>query len=76
MPKVTTDLSNVAMLIYGDLYKGATLGDRKGFTVQILNERYAEFNQVGILGWQRFDINIHGLGDTSDAGPIVALIGE
>ena len=45
-------------------------------SVDVLTERYAEYRQVGIIATERMDIVVHGLGDTSDAGPIVALIGE
>jgi len=76
MPKVTTDLSNVAMLIYGDLDMGVTFGDRQMFEVDVLRERYAEYRQIGVIATERMDIVVHGLGDTSTAGPIVALIGE
>ena len=76
MPTVTTDLSDVAMIVYGDLNMGAIFGDRMGFEVEILRERYAEYRQIGVQAVERFDIVVHGLGDTSDAGPIVALIGE
>lgn len=76
MPTSTGDLSNVAMLVYGDLNLGVTFGDRMGFEVEILRERYAEYRQIGIQAVERFDIVVHGLGDTTDAGPIVALIGE
>jgi len=76
MPKVTTDLSNVAMIIYGDLRMGTTFGDRLGFEIDIARELYMTTREIGVHCWQRFDINIHGLGDTSEAGPIVALIGE
>lgn len=72
----STDYSNLAMLVYGDLMMGATLGDRMGFEVQVLRERYAEYRQTGIIATERMDINVHGLGDASNAGPIVALIGE
>jgi len=76
MPKVTTDLSNVVMLVYGDLNMGTTFGDRQGFEVDVLTERYAEYRQIGVIATERMDIVVHGLGDTSAAGPIVALIGE
>lgn len=76
MPSVTTDLSDVAMAIYGDLRMGVTMGDRQMFEVQVLRERYAEYRQTGVIGVERFDLVVHGLGDTSAAGPIVALIGE
>ena len=75
MPTSTGDLENVAMIVYGDLDMGATLGDRQGIEVQVLRERYAEYNQIGVKAVERVDIVAHGLGDTSNAGPIVALIG-
>ena len=41
----------------------------------MLRERYAEYRQLGVIGWERFDIVAHDLGNTSVAGPIVGLIG-
>lgn len=77
MPKGTsTDYSNVAMMLYGNFRMGASLGSRRDFRIKVLEERYAEYDQIGIKATERFDIVIHGLGDTSNAGPIVGLIGE
>ena len=76
MPTAITDISDTAMLVYGDLNMGVTFGDRQGFEIQVLRERYAEYRQIGIQAVERFDINVHGVGDASAAGPIVALIGE
>lgn len=77
MPKgKTTDYSNVAMMFYGNFRMGASLGSRRVFNVRVLTERYAEYDQIGIRATERFDVVIHGLGDTSNAGPIVGLIGE
>lgn len=77
MPKaLATDYENVVMALYGDFELGVTLGDRRGFTVQVLRERYAEYRQLGIIAYQRFDIVAHDLGDTSNAGPIVGLVGN
>lgn len=76
MPKVSSDISDTAMILFGDFRRGSVIGDRMGFSAQVLNERYAELRQVGIIGATRFDINIHGLGDTTDAGAILALLGE
>ena len=75
MPQVVTALNAVAMLIYGDLNMGVTFGDRQGFEIEVLRERYAEYRQIGIQAVERFDINVHGVGDASNAGPITALIG-
>jgi HK97 family phage major capsid protein len=76
MPTSTGDLSNVAMLLFGDMRRAVAFGDRQGFRVLTSNERYMEFDQIGILGIERYDIKVHSLGDGTTAGPIVALIGE
>lgn len=71
----TTDYTGDVMLAFGNFAQGALFGERRGVTVQVLRERYAEFRQIGVLATERIDINLHGLGDASTAGPIVALIG-
>lgn len=76
MPTSTGDLSDLAMFLFGDLNKAVTMGDRRGFRFQVLQERYAEYRQIGVIGDERFDIVVHDLGDTTTGGPIVALIGE
>lgn len=76
MPTSTGDLSDVAMLLFGDFSLAGAMGDRRGFAVQTLKELYAANGQIGVLGWERFDIVNHDLGDTTNAGPVVALVGE
>lgn len=76
LPTTTGDLSNVVMLLFGDLRMAATLGDRRGISVKTTTERYFAEDQIGIKATERFDINVHDLGDNTDSGPIVALIGE
>lgn len=76
MPTAQTDISDTAMLLYGDFSLASTMGDRRGFSVQVLRELYAANGQIGVLGIERFDIVNHDLGSNSAAGPVVALIGE
>jgi HK97 family phage major capsid protein/HK97 family phage prohead protease len=76
MPTTTGDLSDVVMAIFGDLRMGVTMGSRETIEISVLTERYAEYRQTGIIATERFDINCHGVGDGSNAGPIVALVGE
>lgn len=71
----TADLTGKAMAFYGNFKQGVAFGERRGITVQVLRERYAEYRQIGVIGTERIDINAHGVGDTTVAGPIVALIG-
>lgn len=76
MPMVTTDLSNVAMLFFGDFSLSSALGSRRGVTVRSSEHVYFASDQIAVRGTTRFDIVHHSLGDTTTAGPVVALIGE
>lgn len=76
MPTTTGDQSDTVMALYGDFRLGSIIGDRRGFSVQVLRELYATTRQIGINAFERVDIVTHGLGDTTTAGPIVALVGE
>lgn len=69
-------LNNIAAFLFGDLSLAATLGDRRQITVGLSADRYFVEDQIGIKATQRYDINVHDLGDNTDAGPIVALIGQ
>lgn len=72
----TTDASDVAMILFGDLNMSVTMGDRRGMTVSRSTEyKFAE-DQIAIKGTERFDINCHNTGDTTTPGSIVALMGE
>lgn len=72
----TTDLSNLVSFVFGDFRKAGVLADRRGITVVRSDERYIEYDQVGFRGTSRFDVVWHGIGDTIDAGAVVALVGN
>jgi HK97 family phage major capsid protein len=81
-PAMPTDdtsaaLNNKIMLMFGNLVQSSKMGVRRGITVKRLEERYAEFDQVGILMTERFTINHHTItgATSSDAGPIIGLLG-
>jgi HK97 family phage major capsid protein len=76
LPTATTDISDTAMLFFGDLRLAATMGERRGVTIKSSEHRYIDQDQIGIFGNERVDINIHDLGDNTNAGPLIALIGE
>lgn len=67
-----SDVSAIKCL-FGDLRLAATMGSRRDIMIEASRERYFEFRQVAIQGTQRFDINVHDLGSTSTAGPIIAV---
>lgn len=71
-----TDYNNLCMLLYGDLSLAATLGERRGIEFKMSMERYFDTDQVGVKATARVDINVHDVGDATNAGPIVGLIGS
>lgn len=79
MPTVDASavLNDKIMLFFGDMALSTTMGIRRGMTVKRLEERYAEFDQIGIMATERFTINSHSIGGstTADRGPVVGLLG-
>ena len=72
MPSVEANSQICAIL--GDLKMGAYLGERRQLEIAKSTEVYFAADQIGFRGTERVDINAHGVGNTTDAGPIVALI--
>jgi HK97 family phage major capsid protein len=70
----STDYNNKAVLFFGRLDMASTMGERRGVEVKRSDERYFVEDQIAIKATTRFDINIHDVGSSSGAGPIVALI--
>jgi HK97 family phage major capsid protein len=76
MPTALTDISDTVMIAFGDISKAATMGERRGITIKTSGERYFEYDQIAITATERIDINVHDIGDATNAGPLVALVGE
>jgi HK97 family phage major capsid protein len=68
--------------LFGDLRQAARFGDRKELTVDVTDSNRTEFEEdlLTIRGMERFDINVHDVGNASadvderEAGPVVGLI--
>lgn len=71
----TSTLSGAVMLMFGDLRLAAAMGERRQVTIRRSDERYFDQDQIGILGTERVDVNVHDCGTASVAGPIVFLLG-
>jgi len=69
-------INDVPILYFGDLNLAVTMGDRRQVTVFPSEHRYMDTDQIGIRATERFDIVVHDYGDTTVAGPIVALVGN
>jgi HK97 family phage major capsid protein len=76
MSDVTTTLNGAMMLAFGDMYAGVALGQRRGITLARSADRYLDSDQIGVLGTERFHVNVHDLGDNTNFGSLAALIGN
>lgn len=69
-------------LLFGALDLAAMFGDRRGITVKMTDSNDDDFenNLISVRATERFDINVHDVGNASanaadrQAGPIVALM--
>jgi HK97 family phage major capsid protein len=73
MPKALTDQASTILAYFGDLAMAAMLGNRRGLTIQLSDQRYFEFDQMGIRGTSRVNVVIAQPGTATEAGPVVAL---
>jgi HK97 family phage major capsid protein len=69
----TTWAANTIYALFGDLSLAASFGDRRSTTLFSDPYSLSANDQVQIRGTERFDINIHDVGNTTTAGPIVAF---
>jgi HK97 family phage major capsid protein len=70
---LTAQTSTKGICYFGDLRMAAMLGERRGLRVKLSDQRYFEYDQLGIQATERVDIVVHDVGNTSVAGPIIML---
>lgn len=70
----TTASTDQVVALFGDLTKSTHYGVRKEMTIRSSTERYIEYDQTFFQAICRFDVVTSDIGDTSTAGPVVALI--
>jgi HK97 family phage major capsid protein len=75
LPTTIGTQTGSVMLAVGDLSLAATLAERRAVTVAVAQEKYLDQDQIGIRGSERVDIVCHDLGDNTNAGPVVGLVG-
>jgi len=71
-----TEANSQVPVFYGNLMQAATMGDRRGVQIKMTDSNDTDFEKdlESIKGTERFDINVHDVGNTTTAGPIVGLI--
>ena len=76
---VTVENSQISCL-FGDLSMAGMFGDRAGMAIAtsgvatVGDTSMFDTDSFAIRGIERFDINIHDVGDASNAGPVVGFI--
>jgi HK97 family phage major capsid protein len=55
------------------LSKAAAMGERRQVSIKRSDDRYFDTDQIGLMGTERVDVNVHDVGDSSTAGPLVAM---
>ena len=58
MPGSTPSTSGDMIAAFGDVGIGCYFGDRRNWSFKVLNELYAENDQVGVIGTERIDLKV------------------
>lgn len=74
LPNTLGAATNTKFCYFGDLEMAASMGNRRGVTIQISDDRYFEYDQIGIKGTERFDINVHERGDSVNGGGAILCL--
>ena len=70
----TADADTTVQCFFGDLAKAATFGDRASMSVEFgLDGNDFSEGLISAIGFERYDIKVHDVGTSTEAGPIVAL---
>ena len=77
MAKNAADTSaNEFVITLGDYAMGAAFGDRQSVQIATSEQRYFDTDEFALRAIERFDIKVHDVGDSSNAGPIVGITDE
>jgi len=74
LPLSSSSLTGQTMMVFGDMYLGAVLGQRRAITLARSSDRYLDSDQIAVLGTERFHAVVHDLGDNTSYGALAALV--
>ena len=72
----TSSLNEKVVMLFGDLRLASSLGDRRQLEFATSDHFLFQNDQTAVRATQRYDINVHDVGDSTTAGPIVGLLGN
>lgn len=70
----TTEANSQVFALYGRLDMAATMGDRQNTQISTDTSKGFSNDTIHIKATERIDINVHDVGNTTEAGPLVGLI--
>jgi HK97 family phage major capsid protein len=70
------NLDEKVSVLFGDASLAGMYGIRSAFATKISTERYVELDQTLYIGVARADMVWHSVGSATEAGPMVALVGN
>lgn len=73
MNTTLTAQASTIVALFGNLKMASTFGERRGVTIKSSEHLLMDKDQLYVCGTERFAINNHDLGSTTEAGPMVAL---
>lgn len=59
---------------FGDLNQSVMMGTHRGLSVQTDQSLYFNYDAIAVRATERFDVNVHDRGDSTNAGGLVALV--
>lgn len=74
LPSALTGTTGTHACYFGDLKQGVLFGSRRGVNVKVDESKYFTQDALAVRATERYDINIHDIGDASNAGGIVKLL--
>ena len=69
-------INGTGMFAFGNISLASTLGNRRQMRVKISDDVLFETDEIALKFTERVDIVWHDLGDGTNAGPVVVLIGK
>ena len=75
LPNLSTLTDTLRIGYFGDMSSAVSFGDRRSTSIQVSDQAMDVFEQdeIAVRGTERFDINCHDTGSSTEAGPLVAL---
>lgn len=73
LPNNSAQSGDLIDCLYGDFMEAAKFGDRVGLELDMTDQRYWDEHNIGAKGVCRVDINVHDVGSTTAAGPVISF---